>query len=59
MKHLHIPAVKLYAGELKEYLDAIWAAPEPQSELPRGGDRIAAERIAGLLYGSRKEDLEK
>jgi hypothetical protein len=59
LKHAHIPAGKLYAGEVQEYVDGIWMAPEPKMELPSGGDRIAAERIAGLLYGSQKEDLTK
>lgn len=49
LKHLHIPAGKLYSGNLHESLEGIWTRPEPALALPRGGDRIAAERIAGLL----------
>jgi L-arabinokinase len=49
MKHTHIPAEKLYSGDLRESLDAIWTRPEPELELKSGGDRIAAERIAGFL----------
>ncbi len=49
MKHLHIPAEKLYEGNLRESLESIWSRPEPPSDLSAGGDCIAAERIAGLL----------
>jgi L-arabinokinase len=49
MKYEHIPTGKLYAGDLRESLEAIWSRPEPRLELKSGGDRIAAERIAGLL----------
>jgi hypothetical protein len=49
MKYEHIPAEKLYAGDLEESLNAIWTRPEPEMELKAGGDRIAAERIAGFI----------
>ena len=49
LKHLHIPADKLYAGNLHESLESIWTRPDPELTLPTGGDRIAAERIAALL----------
>ncbi len=49
LKHVHIPAAKLYAGDLKGSLDRIWTGPEPEMELRQGGDRIAARRIAGSL----------
>jgi hypothetical protein len=49
MKHVFIPAAKLYAGDLKESLDLIWESPEPPLKLEWGGDRIAARRIAGFL----------
>jgi hypothetical protein len=49
IRHVHIPASKLYRGDLKESLDRIWESPEPTKILPLGGDRIAAHRIAELL----------
>jgi hypothetical protein len=49
IKHVHIPTAKLYRGDLEESLHAIWTAPESPEELPLGGDRIAANRIAQFL----------
>jgi L-arabinokinase len=49
IKHVHIPTAKLYRGDLEESLHAIGTAPEPPEELPLGGDRIAANRIAQFL----------
>ena len=49
LKHLHIPVGKLYSGDLRESLEGIWTRPDPDLTLPRGGDRIAAERIADFL----------
>ncbi len=49
LKHLHIPTLDLYRGELKASLDQIWDRPEPSETLPWGGDRVAAQRIAGFL----------
>jgi hypothetical protein len=49
LRHVHIPAAKLYAGDLLDSLDRIWTGPAPELKLERGGDRIAAARIAGLL----------
>jgi L-arabinokinase len=49
LKHVHIPAAILYSGDLRESLDAIWTKPEAEMELSSGGDRLAAERIAGFL----------
>ncbi len=49
LKHLHIPAGKLYSGELHESLEGLWTRPDPETTLPRGGDRIAAGRIAASL----------
>ena len=48
LKHLHLPAAKLYSGDLHESLDRIWTRPEPQAQLPAGGDVIAADRIAAM-----------
>jgi hypothetical protein len=49
LKHVHIPATKLYLGDLQESLDKVWTSPEPALKLQRGGDQIAAQRIAGFL----------
>ena len=49
IKHVHIPAVELYRGNLQESLDCIWESPEPEGALGLGGDRIAARRIAQFL----------
>lgn len=49
VRHVHIPATKLYLGDLLESLDRIWESLEPSEILPLGGDRIAAHRIAQLL----------
>jgi L-arabinokinase len=49
LRHIHIPVAKLYSGDLLGSLSAIWTRPEPAMELTAGGDRIAAERIAGFL----------
>lgn len=45
LKHLHIPSERLYAGELKDYVDRVWSRPEPAEFLPAGGDVVAAEQI--------------
>ncbi len=49
LKHVHIPATRLYEGDLLESLEVIWSSPEPTSKLQWGGDRVAARRIAGFL----------
>jgi hypothetical protein len=49
LRHVHIPASKLYQGDLQESLDKVWTSPEPALTLQRGGDQIAAQRIAGFL----------
>lgn len=49
LKHVHIPAARLYAGDLQDSLTRIWDSPEPEAKLPQGGDRIAAERIVAFL----------
>jgi len=48
LKHLHIPAAKLYSGDLRESLERIWARPDSEVQLPAGGDVIAADRIAAM-----------
>ena len=49
LRHLHIPAEKLYRGELREALNEIWEVPEAQESLQAGGDVIAARRVLDLL----------
>jgi hypothetical protein len=46
LRNVHIRAADLYRGNLHESLDRIWESPEPPDKLSRGGDRIAARRIA-------------
>ena len=49
LKHLHIPSERLYAGELKDYVDRVWSRPEPAESLPAGGDVVAAGQIMKWL----------
>lgn len=49
LRHVHIPAVQLYSGDLRDSLDMIWTSREPELKLERGGDRIAADRIVRFL----------
>ena len=49
IQHVHIPAARLYSGDLEECLDRIWRSPKPATTIPFGGDRIAAHRIARFL----------
>jgi L-arabinokinase len=49
IKHVHIPTIELYRGNLQESLARIWESPDPEGELGLGGDRIAARRIARCL----------
>lgn len=49
LKHVHIPAAKLYRGNLRESLDLLWEQPEATATLPLGGALIAAQRIAAFL----------
>jgi hypothetical protein len=48
LKSVHIPAAKLYAGDIGEAVDALWTCPEPAESLPSGGAEIAARRIAAV-----------
>jgi len=48
LRHVHIPAADLYRGDLRTSLDRIWESSDPREYLPRGGDVIAAHRIAEL-----------
>ncbi|MBN1571556.1 MAG: hypothetical protein JXA73_27210 [Acidobacteria bacterium] len=49
VRHVHIPAARLYQGDLQQSLDGIWESPEPSEILQTGGDKIAAHRIAEFL----------
>ena len=49
LKHLHIPSERLYAGDLKDYVDRVWSCPEPREHLAAGGDEVAAARIMQCL----------
>lgn len=44
-KHLHIPAEKLYRGEVGEAVENLWSQPEPSMTLTCGGAAIAARRM--------------
>ncbi len=48
LKHLHIPSSDLYRGNLKPGLEGIWSRPQAIGSMGRGGDVIAARRIAQM-----------
>ncbi len=48
LRNVHIPAADLYAGRLRDALDALAAAPEPPETMPGGGAEMAADRLAGM-----------
>lgn len=49
LRHVHIPAERLYRGELSEALRSIEESPEPRETLPLGGAAIAARRLLEFL----------
>ena len=49
LRHAHIPAERLYRGDLGPALDLLWNAPDPPLSLKGGGAEIAAQRIASFL----------
>lgn len=49
LKHQHIPAERLYRGDIGPALDAIAKAPPPPRSIKAGGDQIAAGKIASFL----------
>ena len=49
LRHVHIPAEDLYRGNLGASLARIWESPDAESSLARGGDIMAAQRIAQFL----------
>jgi L-arabinokinase len=48
-KHQHIPAEKLYRGEVGEAIENLWSQPEPSMTLASGGATIAAGRMREYL----------
>jgi L-arabinokinase len=51
LRHVHIPADELYAGNLEPWLQRAANAPEPQERIPSGGDVVAARRIRSAIWG--------
>jgi L-arabinokinase len=49
LKHSHIPAERLYRGEIGPALDLLWDCPDPPLSLQGGGAEIAAHRIEAFL----------
>ena len=49
VKHQHIPADRLYRGDIGPALEAIAKAPPPPRSIKAGGDQIAAQKIASFL----------
>ena len=45
LRHVHIPAADLYAGDLAPSLSLLPSAPPPPTPLPLGGDTAAAREI--------------
>ncbi len=52
LQHLHIPAERLYQGDLRGALECIRLQPRPDRMAPQGGAEVAARRILGLLTSS-------
>lgn len=51
LRHRHLPADQLYAGDLEEALAAVLCVPEPGVRLAGGGAEIAAQHLTDLLKG--------
>ena len=49
LRSVHIPAEDLYSGDLRASLDLLWQSPAPSARVSRGGDQIAAKRIAQIV----------
>ncbi len=49
LKQVHIPAQRLYAGDLRAAVDSLKGAPDPTATLNAGGAPIAARRILDFL----------
>lgn len=53
LRHVHIPAERLYRGELSEALDAVGRSDEARETMPLGGDAVAALRLLAFLQGGQ------
>ena len=49
LRHQHIPAQRLYLGDLGDALDTLWLQPEPRDVPPVGGGRLAAEQLLARI----------
>jgi L-arabinokinase len=49
LRYVRISAVDLYRGDLRSSLDLLWQNPVPSARVSRGGDQIAAKRIAQIV----------
>jgi hypothetical protein len=49
LRHLHIPAARLYRGDIREALEAIWEVPAAEVPLQTGGAPMAARRMLEIL----------
>lgn len=52
MRGVHIPAAKLYAGEMETYLRAALRMPAPREPIARGGAEIAAAFVTNFTGSS-------
>lgn len=46
LRHVHIPAADLYAGNVHRYVESVLSQPAPKDRLPRGGDKKIAELLS-------------
>ena len=53
IKHHHIPAAKLYAGELEPYISELWQRPSPKAALDNKGAKAAVDAMAAWYAKSR------
>ena len=52
LKHVHVSAERLYAGDLGEALAAVSDAAEPKESLEYGGAGVVAQRLVEMMRGS-------
>jgi L-arabinokinase len=45
LRHRHIPAARLYGGDLREALEAVRWSPDPPETCPTGGALVAARHL--------------
>ena len=53
LRHVHIPAAELYAGNLESWLEQAQSAPQPPERVRSGGAAVAARRIFEVVWGGR------